>query len=161
MDPSRPDPPPAPLSTARGADDSLGSSILALDLGAARIGVAVKPAGQSMVLPLAVVPAEPETAAFERLRGMIRERHADIVVVGLPLNENPEQALRVKRTVRRLRRGVEGVRWRFCDETLTSAAAADIARDLGERSRSKPDDDRAAALILETWLASRDAHGLS
>jgi putative Holliday junction resolvase len=136
-------------------------SILALDLGAARIGVAVKPAGQSMVLPLSVVPAEPEAAAFERLRGMIRERDAAIVVVGLPLNENPEQALRVKRTLRRLRRGVQGVRWRFCDETLTSAAAADIGRDPGDRGRYRPDDDRAAALILESWLASAERQGIS
>jgi RNase H-fold protein (predicted Holliday junction resolvase) len=61
----------------------------------------------------------------------------------------------VKRYVRRLRRGIEGVRWRFCDETLTSVAAAEIGRELGEGRSSKPDDDRAAALILETWLSAR------
>lgn len=133
------------------------AAILALDLGDARIGIAVRPAGQSMVLPLAVIPARPESEAFDRIRGMIRERDARVVVVGLPLHTDPRQALRVKRTVRRLRRGVEGVRWRFCDETLTSAAAAEIGRDLGEGRAAKPDDDRAAALILETWLASPDA----
>jgi putative holliday junction resolvase len=133
----------------------LSLAILALDVGAARIGVAVKPAGQSMVLPLTVVPAVPEAAGFQKLRGLIDDRQARVVVTGLPLHADPAQAQAIKRFVRRLRRGVSGVRWRFCDETLTSAAAAETARELGERSRSaRADDDRAAALILETFLAA-------
>jgi putative holliday junction resolvase len=130
-------------------------AVVGLDVGGARIGVAVKPTGQSIVLPLTVVPALPEAAAFSTLRGLIAERNARVVVAGLPLDADPAQAQSVKRFIRRLRRGMTGVRWRFCDETLTSAAASETARALGERSRSaRPDDDRAAALILETFLAS-------
>lgn len=129
-------------------------NVLAFDMGDARIGVAYKAASQSMALPIAVVPATPERHAFERLHRMIRDREVRMVVVGLPVHDDRTQADRIRKSVRRLRKDVRGVRWRFFDETLTSSAAADIARELGEGRHGRPDDDRAAALILESFLAS-------
>lgn len=126
--------------------------ILGLDVGGARIGVAVKPEGQEMVLPLTVVRARPEEAACQAIRALIAERRVRLVVVGLPLNADPSQAREVKRFTRQLRRGVSGVMWRFCDETLSSVAAAEIGRALGEGRRAAPDDDRAAAIILQGFL---------
>lgn len=126
--------------------------VLGLDVGSARIGVAVKPEGQEMVLPLAVVRARPDEAACEAIRALIGERGVRLVVVGLPLNADPSQAREVRRFTRRLRRGVTGARWRFCDETLSSVAAAEIGRTLGEGRRAAPDDDRAAAIILQGFL---------
>jgi putative holliday junction resolvase len=135
-------------------------AVLSLDVGAARVGVAVKPAGQSMALPLTVLSAVPEPTAFAAIRNLIAQRDARVVVVGLPLHADPAQAQSVKRFVRRLRRGVTGVRWRFYDESLTSAEAAETGQALGESPRSaRPDDDRAAALILESFLESLPAIG--
>lgn len=147
-DPNPPGSDPASLTQI----DVLPLTILALDLGDARIGVAVKPANQSMALPLDVISATPEAEAFGRLQRMIRERDVRVVVVGLPVHDDPTQANKIKKTVRRLRSGVRGVRWRFHDETLTSSAAAETGVELGERRSAAPDDDRAAALILEDFL---------
>ncbi len=147
---SAPDASPEPLTLA----SVLSLNVLALDMGNARISVAFKAASQRMVLPIAVVPASPERRAFERLHQMVRERDIRMVIVGLPVHEDRTQADHIRKSVRRLRKAVRGVRWRFHDETLTSSAAADIGRELGERRNTRPDDDRAAALILEGFLAS-------
>lgn len=146
--PSGPD--PAPLTQI----DVLPLTVLGLDMGEARIGVAVKPANQSMALPLDVIRASPERHAFDRILELIRDRGVKVVVVGLPVHDDATQANKIKRTVRRLRTGVRGVRWRFHDETLSSAAAAEVGIELGEGRRAAPDDDRAAALILEDFLLS-------
>lgn len=134
--------------------DLLPVAVLGLDMGEARIGVAVKPANQSMALPTDVIPARPEREAIERIHRMIRERDVRVVVVGLPVNDDPTQAGKIKKAVRRIRKGVRGVRWRFQDETLTSQSAAEVGRELEEGKRAAPDDDRAAALILEDFLLS-------
>jgi len=149
-DPHLPGPTPAPLTQI----DVLPLTVLCLDMGEARIGVAIKPANQSMALPLDVISAAREDEAFERIRRMIGERDVRVVVVGLPVHDDPTQANKIKKTVRRLRTGVRGVRWRFHDETLTSSAAAEVGVELGEGRSARPDDDRAAALILENFLLS-------
>lgn len=128
------------------------TSIVAIDHGRKRIGVAVKPAGQRMALPLRVVDGADPARAMEELRGIIAERGAGIVVVGLPLNADPAQAREVKRFTRKLREGVAGVRWRFVDETLTSHAAEELRRDSGLGPLREGDDAAAAALILEAYL---------
>ena len=128
-------------------------SILAVDHGERRIGLAVKPEGSEAVLPLAVIEGQPEEAAMGAIRRIIEERGVGIVVVGLPIHPDGSQAQRVKRFTRRLRKGVRGVRWRFTDESLTTAAAEDL-RAAVDGKKKKPIDDEAAALILETFLKS-------
>ncbi len=130
-------------------------TILAIDHGEMRIGLAIKPAEQTMALPLAVVPAEPEYSSMATIRKIIAERKVAVVVVGLPLNENSGQSQKVKRWTRKLRKGVAGVRWRFADESLTSQSADDQQRQLGLDPSTRKMDDRAAALILESFLQSQ------
>ena len=129
-------------------------TILAIDHGEKRIGLAIKPGGQIVVLPLDVVAAEPLPMALDTLRTVIEQRSVRIVVIGLPLDERPEQARKVKRFARKLRMGVTGVKWRFVDESLTTFEAREDGRSPGRRNARKPVDDRAAALILETFLQS-------
>lgn len=128
-------------------------SILAVDHGERRIGLAIKPEGSQAVLPLSVIEGRPEDAAMEAIRRIIEERGVGIVVVGLPVHPDGSQAQRVKRFTRRLRKGVRGVRWRFTDESLTTVAAEDLGAAVGGKKK-KPTDDAAAALILETFLKS-------
>lgn len=129
-------------------------TILAIDHGERRIGLAIKPAGEEIVLPLKIVDAEREDAAMEEIRGIIAGREVDIVVAGLPLASDPTQAQRVKRFTRRLRSRIKGVRWRFVDESLTSEKAHELERAVRTAGRAKPIDDMAAALILETFIDS-------
>lgn len=134
--------------------DLRGLTILAIDHGEKRIGLAIKPEGQIMALPLDVVAGEPLQTALATLRSVIEQRAVRIVVIGLPLDERPEQARKVKRFARKLREGVKGVRWRFVDESLTTFEARGDEGRPGRRKDRQPVDDRAAALILETFLQS-------
>jgi putative Holliday junction resolvase len=140
--------------TPAGSDslDPAPLTILAIDHGEKRIGLALKPAGQSLVLPIAIIDADPPADAMKKIREIIAERAVALVVVGLPVNEDPRQALIVKRFTRKLRQGISGVRWRFIDETLTSESARQSSHAHSKSHR--PIDDRAAALILETFLQS-------
>jgi putative Holliday junction resolvase len=131
------------------------SVILAIDHGELRIGLAVKPAGQSFAMPMGVIPGRPESEAMEALRAIVRERRVGVVVLGLPRHAGSDQERRVKAFARKLRRGISGVRWTFVDETLTSREALERLRDAGFRSRKRVTDDVAAMLILESYLQSQ------
>lgn len=129
-------------------------TILAVDHGEERIGLAIKPAGQMTALPMMIIAGQPVDSALESIRNTIDSRGVEIVIIGLPVHENPTQERRVKRFARRLRQGVRGVRWRFADESLTSSEASGLARRAGRRS-GEAIDDLAAALILETYIQSQ------
>lgn len=132
--------------------------ILAIDHGTKRIGLAIKPPGEMIVLPLPVESAQPPDVAMESLHAVIRERKVTVVVTGLPLHRDEEQAALVKRFTRRLRRDVRGVRWRFIDETLTSMEAEERLREVANsaRERGKDVDSLAAAILLETYLQAQN-----
>ena len=78
------------------------------------------------------------------------------MIVGLPLNDDPTQAKKVRRFVRKLRQPVRGVRWRFVDETLSTFAARDKFQTAGLKVARSVVDASAAAVILETYLANPD-----
>lgn len=124
-------------------------ALLGVDWGERRIGLAFKPAGQDWALPRAVLQVKDEQNAIEALRKTISEAGAQAIVVGLPINQDPAMAQRVKRFCRRVREGMTGVRWFFIDETLTSQEAESINSLARERG---PSDDLAAKLIVETFM---------
>ncbi|HOR28659.1 MAG TPA: RuvX/YqgF family protein [Candidatus Sumerlaeota bacterium] len=141
MDPMHPAPPTW--------DELLGQTLLGIDYGSRRIGVAIKPAGQDWVLPKTVIQVESEPAAAAALQELIAREKAEGVVVGLPEHPDTRQARDVKRFCRRVRRDLTGVRWFFVDERFTTEAAHSISID---RPRRRPSDELAATLILETFL---------
>ena len=133
-------------------DATVAMTLLGIDWGARRIGLAIKPAGQDWPLPQGIIDATGEQEAMAALREAITRAGADGVVVGLPLHPDPEQSRRIKRFCRKARRATTGVRWFFIDESLTTQAAA--IQSLEGAVGRRPDDDLAAALILETFIQS-------
>jgi len=130
---------------------AVAMTLLGLDWGARRIGLAIKPAGQDWPLPQATLTIAGEAQALEAVREAISRSGAGGVVVGLPLGPDPQQAREIKRFCRKARARTAGVRWFFVDERLTTQAADALGL---ERSARRPTDDLAAALILETFLQS-------
>ena len=126
-------------------------TVLGVDWGERRIGVAIKPAGQDWPIPKEVLHARNQDQAVAALRRTIADSGAEAVVVGLPVHPDGRQAAAIKRFCRRTRRNMQGVRWFFVDERLTSETADSITIKDG---RGRPNDDVAAALILETFIAS-------
>ena len=136
-----------PLSRA----DMTAMTILGMDWGARRIGLAIKPAGQDWALPSRVMHVRDETSAIQAVREAIGAGGVQAVVTGLPLHEDPAQAAQVRRFCRKAREQVKGVRWFFADESLTTQQADTLSLD---RPSHKPTDDLAASLILETFIRS-------
>lgn len=127
-------------------------SVLGIDHGERRIGLAFKPPGETMVLPLKIVEVNDLADVIGRIREIIREKKIEVVVTGLPLNPDPEQVRKVKKFTRRLRKDITGVRWRFIDETLTSSEADSRLREDGLERPTGGIDSVAACIILESWL---------
>lgn len=135
--------------------------LLALDLGAARVGVAVSDERRVSARPL---PALRRTN-WKKLVGEVAQLcsrfDARGVVVGLPLNLNGtegEAALEARRLARNFSLTL-GLPVHLQDERLTSRAAAEKLRAEGSTDAevAAAIDSQSAALILEDFLLARDA----
>jgi len=124
--------------------------VLALDHGEARCGCAVSDPSGTLATPLQVVERPDTRKGLARLGALAAELEAEIVVVGLPLTlagERGHQARAAERFAEQLERRVQ-VPVELYDERLTTRMAA---ADGG----SAQEDSRAAAHLLESWLAAR------
>ncbi|MCX6393314.1 MAG: Holliday junction resolvase RuvX [Solirubrobacterales bacterium] len=125
------------------------SRVVALDHGSARCGVASCDPSGTIVTPLEAI-AKPDTPiGLEAIGEVIREREADLVVVGLPLGMDgatTDQTNKVKHFAAQLRKVIAPVEVEVFDERLTTKAAQEIGGSASE-------DSRAAAVLLERWLA--------
>ena len=133
--------------------------ILALDLGRARIGVAISDELQLLAHPLETIPADEQ--ATPRLTQIIREKKIDRVVVGIPRQMNGKigvAATEALRFVEKLRTILPCpvVTW---DERLTTVAAHRALRDAGKKTRDTRAyvDQVAAQMILQGYLDRQQA----
>jgi len=128
---------------------------MALDYGAARTGVAVSDATGTLARPVGVVERAASPAGLRQLAELVAAEGAELVVVGLPLTLRGEVGAQAEETsvfvaslVALLDVPVESF-----DERFTTVLAAS-----GPSSRA-PEDARAAAHLLESWLAWTSREG--
>ena len=123
--------------------------VLALDYGVARTGVAVSDPTGTLARPLCVVERAASERGLARLVELVREQAAERVVVGLPLTlrgEHGAQATETDACVEALRK-LTDVPVETFDERFTTALAAQAP------ARSAPEDARAAAHLLQSYLS--------
>jgi len=125
--------------------------VLALDHGEARCGCAVSDPSGTLATPLEVVQRPDSRKGLARLGALAAELDAELVLVGLPLTLGGERGHQAEAAqhfadalARRVRVPVE-----LYDERLTTRMAAAT----GGRAQ---EDSRAAAHLLESWLAARE-----
>jgi putative Holliday junction resolvase len=128
--------------------------VLALDYGSARCGVAVSDPTGVLATPLDPVLRANTRRGIDRLATIVRETGAERVVVGLPLSlsgGDSAQTAEARAFAERLARRLEpaGVPVELYDERFTTRIAQ---RSGGGRAS---EDSRAAAVLLEDWLAAR------
>jgi len=133
--------------------------ILALDLGRARIGVAISDELQFLAHPLETIPADSQ--ATPRLAQIIREKKIDHVVVGIPRQMNGQigaAATEALTFVEKLR-AILPCPVATWDERLTTVAAHRALRDAGKKTRETRGyvDQVAAQMILQGYLDRRQA----
>jgi putative Holliday junction resolvase len=124
--------------------------VLALDHGEARCGCAVSDPSGTLATPLDVVERPDTRKGLARLGALATELEAELVLVGLPLTlsgERGHQARAAERFAAQLARRVT-VPVEMYDERLTTRMAA-------AGGGESPEDSRAAAHLLESWLAAR------
>ena len=128
---------------------------MALDYGSARTGVAVSDATGTLARPLGVVERAASDAGLRELAELVAAEGVERVVVGLPLTLRGDAGAQAAETAAFVEalEAVLDVPVESFDERFTTALAAS-----GPSSRA-PEDARAAAHLLESWLAwtSREA----
>jgi putative Holliday junction resolvase len=126
--------------------------VLALDYGSARTGVAVSDPTGGLATPLDVVTQANTRKGIDRLATIVRETGAQRVVVGLPLSlsgRDSAQTQEARAFAQRLATRLgEAVPVELYDERFTTR----IAQRSG--GNDTDEDSRAAAVLLEDWLAA-------
>ena len=128
--------------------------VLALDYGSARCGCAVSDPTGVLATPIEPVAAPGTRRGFARVRSLVRELGAERVVVGLPISlsgDDSEQTRETRAFAERLGHAIE-VPVELYDERFTTKLAAATPGIASE-------DSRAAAHLLEGWLAARANRG--
>jgi putative Holliday junction resolvase len=132
--------------------------VLALDYGSARCGCALSDPTGTIVTPVEVVLRPATKRGFARLRELVREREVERVVVGLPLSldgGDTEQTRETRAFANELAARLgEGVPVEMHDERFTTRLAQRTDTTGGARAKAS-EDSRAAAHLLESWLAAR------
>src|SRR5687767_10565822 len=128
--------------------------ILGLDLGRARIGVAVSDELGMLAHPVESIPARGD--ATRRVAEIVQEKNAERVVIGLPRHMNGSIGVGAAEAIafaEKLRACVacEVVTW---DERMTTMAANRALRDSGQKTRNSRGvvDQVAAQMILQGYL---------
>lgn len=124
-------------------------SILAVDLGVKRVGVAIAEKGITIPLPLAILERR---SAEKEILNLISERDVAIIVLGLPLNNDSTEGplcKQVRDFARRLRKRTK-VEIAFIDEYGSSFEAEELRQIAGKKGARV--DAHAAALILQRYL---------
>lgn len=123
-------------------------SILGLDYGARRVGVALSDDDQRVAVAVTTLSAAPERALLASLRQLLQERAVERIVLGLPLSmagSDTPQTITVRQFADRLQ--TLGVPVTLYDERLSSVAADRVGKATGA-SR----DERAAVIMLQAYL---------
>ena len=130
--------------------------VLALDHGDARIGVAATDPVGIMAHPVETIQVQ-TTDVIERVAEIVRERQIKQIVLGLPLNMNGTEgpsAIKVRKFGKLIRERLPDIPLHFCDETMTTMAAAEKLHQAGKNAKQQKFmiDQAAAVEILNTWL---------
>ncbi|MBV8999635.1 MAG: Holliday junction resolvase RuvX [Solirubrobacterales bacterium] len=128
--------------------------VLALDYGRARCGCAVSDPTGVLASPIESVRAPLTRRGLARLRSLVRELDVDRVIVGLPLSlsgGDSAQTTETRAFAARLEQDLP-VPVELYDERFTTR--------LAERTGGRAEEDsRAAAHLLDSWLASQPGGG--
>jgi putative Holliday junction resolvase len=145
------------------SDLQLRRRILGIDLGRARIGVAVSDELGMLAHPVETIAANANPE--RRIAELVREKDAERVIVGLPRHMNGSAGIGATEALafaKKLQEMLpcEVLTW---DERLTTTAANRALRESGRKTRHTRGvvDQVAAQMILQGYLDSLPAGGSS
>jgi putative Holliday junction resolvase len=132
--------------------------VLGIDLGEARVGVALSDDLGLLAHPLETINVSRRDPC-ERIAELAREKQVEAIVVGVPRNMDGSfgpAALKARELIERLRECVscEVIPW---DERLTTVAAERALREAGRKAKEQRSviDQAAAQILLQSWIDSQ------
>lgn len=126
------------------------SSLLSLDVGTKRIGVATADTTLPIAVPLQTVLVD--GSELDVITKIINDRSIETIVVGYPRNQSgdaTEQTEIVEQFVHKMQVNAKVV---YQDESLTSVMAEDRLKASGKPYQKSDIDALAAAIILQDYL---------
>lgn len=134
-------------------------SILGIDVGTKRIGVAVSDELNLMAHPVGTIPAEPKDSLLNRLEEIVKEKQAREIVVGMPVNMSGSLGPKAEQAAE----FIEWLKQRLhlpvhsCDERLTTVQGTKmlIDRNFSRKERRRVIDSLAAQILLQSYLDSK------
>lgn len=163
-----------PPKQASHAESRTKGSILSIDYGGERIGLAIADANVRMAQPLSTMDRINRNEDMRRLRELVRDHGVKQIVVGLPLKldgTRGEMAEEAERFARRVQKQI-GVPVELVDERLTSWEAERLLEEMqgrflhdeksGSNGKRKKVPERptvdavAAAVILKEYLERQE-----
>lgn len=126
-------------------------SILALDVGEKRIGVAIGDTAIRIAMPLDTL--EVDGTELERIAKYVVDEGIDTIVVGYPRNQSGEPTAQTQYAENFAKQLVDMVpHIKFQDESLTSVLAEQQLKSYGKPYAKGDIDAVAASLILQDYL---------
>lgn len=141
-------------------NDLPSGRLMGLDVGEARIGVALTDELGLIAMPLLTIDRRNRSADMERIRELVAEHRVAALVVGVPYQLDGtagEQAEKALNFARRLGRRLEGIAVITWDERLTTREAERVLLEgnVSRKGRQGVVDQLAATLILNSFLEAR------
>ena len=137
--------------------------VLGLDLGDARIGVAISDPERRVAVPVGSVHVGQPPGELLAIAELVRERGASLIVVGLPLSLKGEHGARAGHAgaFAAALAGVVAIPIELQDERLSTVEAERALAAAGTRGRERRRvvDASAATVILQAWLDARGRNG--
>ncbi len=133
-------------------------SILGIDYGTRKMGIAVSDDNCKIALPLTTIRGG-DTKFLMAIEKIIVQRDIKKIVIGLPINLSGDESS-MSKIVKDFAEKLKSLKIEIVllDERLTSVQAERIIHEIGEKpSRKKSKVDRiAATLILQNYLDSQE-----
>ena len=132
------------------------ASVLSIDYGLKRIGLAVSDPSRTFAFPSGVIENKNLNFVFDSLRKIVDEKEIDLIIVGLPYNMDKTKSKmteQVEEFIKRLQDSFN-IQIKTIDERLSSFAAEENLKDSGLNSKKakKFVDEEAARLLLVEFL---------
>ena len=136
---------------------NITGSILAIDYGIKRLGLAVSDPMRKFALPLGVIDNKNTSFVLEEIEKLIQEKNVDLIIVGMPLNmdgSESKMSLLVEKFLEHINKKLN-IKVETVDERLSSFAAEENLkeRDFNSKKIKRYVDTEAARLMLEEYIS--------
>ncbi len=138
--------------------------ILAVDYGAASIGLAVSDPDRQMAFGRGVIKNREEKEVFNKISELVKDEPIELILIGLPMGRAGDETLQTTKirsfagkleeylVSRQLKTVME-----FVDESFSSYEANEMLKKLGvdPRQRKSTEDELAAMILIHRYIDFR------